>query len=102
MPNISLLADKTARLRRTENLSVPAAVWKVLRAERFAERTDAKELHGDICAELQKRSTARRKKNLKLKKKSAKIPEQLEFSGIDPRHKEALQMIAERNGDPDD
>ncbi|MBI2108746.1 MAG: hypothetical protein HYT93_01005 [Parcubacteria group bacterium] len=94
MADIKLLADKAARLRREKNLTVPGAVQRVLRENGFRNRSDFKEIMSDVCAELQRRATARRKKNKRLGRKSEKMPEQLEL-----RYEEARQMADERRDD---
>lgn len=57
----------------------PGAVQRVLRVNGFGNRPDFREIMGDICAELQRRATARRAKNKRLGRASVKTPEQLEF-----------------------
>lgn len=95
MTDIKLLADKAARLRRAENLTIPGAVTRVLRANGYGNRSDFKEIMGDVCAELGRRAVARRKKNQRLGRKAPKIPEQMELK-IDPRYAEARHMADER------
>lgn len=104
--NLELIADRAARLRRTEKLTMSAAVWRVLRAQQLAQRADAKQIASDVLSKLQQRSTARRRKNRQLNRVSPRVHEQLEFEGMrfnnDTRIEEALRMIAQRGGDPDD
>ena len=104
MPNIVHLANEAARLRRIDHLAVPGAVWRVLRAKQLAERPDAREIAGDVCAELQKRSVARRKKNKRLGIRSPRIPEQFDL-GIEwakAHEADAEQVVDQRGGDPND
>lgn len=80
MPDIELLADRAARLRRADNLTISGAVRRVLRQDRvLAKRSDFEEIVRDVCSHLQKRSTARQNKNRRLQISSPKIPEQIEL-----------------------
>lgn len=98
---VEVLADRAAHLRRAYNLAMPGAVWGVLRAQGLADGVGAKELASDILSELQKRSTARRKKNREKGRSSPKFPEQLDFK-LFRYQEDAINMVTERGGDPDD
>ena len=99
-----MLADKTARLRRLNQIRIPDAARRVLRADRtLANRTDFEQIVSDICSELQRRSTAVKKKNRRRGISSPKIPEQreLKFEFLSEKNKpkrreEAENMALER------
>ncbi len=61
--DIEALADQSARTARLHRLRMPEAVRMVLKERGFSDTERAKEYVSSVCRELQKRSTARRKKN---------------------------------------
>ncbi|MGB3921873.1 MAG: hypothetical protein WBL19_01140 [Minisyncoccia bacterium] len=85
--DIEALADKSAKVARLHRLRIPAAVrMVVLEEHKFLDRPHSDELVSNVCRELQKRATARRKKNKE-------------------RNGYALDMFATaaaRGGDPED
>lgn len=61
--DIEALADSVIHAARLNHLRIPAAVRMILKERGLSNKPHADELISSICRELQKRATARRKKN---------------------------------------
>lgn len=61
--DIEALADQSARTARLHQLRMPVAVRMVLRERGLSNKPHADEIASNVCRELQKRATARRRKN---------------------------------------
>lgn len=81
------LADSAMEHHRVNHLNISAAVWKTLREKDLANKRDAPEIAKRIFRELQKRSTARRKKN---SNRAGRVMGDI------------FATIRERGGDPED
>lgn len=87
MPNVNIddLANQAAFLKRKTRLTMPGAVWRVLKAQGISNGPNVENLASMILATLQKRSVARRMKRIRTSV-----------------HPDMLRALEERNGDPDD